>query len=219
MDDSYSRELLGTFLKEEGICFSWLEESDEKSADLELWLGDQKAIGELKTVAKRIQGKGIVGEDLGDTVRDKIRKASPQLKNACKNMSPGILFLLGETRTDQKFLSWDHVVVAMQGAYTFCWPNFPDGGGAYEKHGKGNRMGKDGQGDAHNKSISAIAVCRCDYGEGVAEKISVCCVYHNKYASVPIESGFPRTGNAVEMYIMDFGKYQFPPPKYPPSDV
>lgn len=219
MDDSFSRDLLGDFLEKEGIDFSWLPESDEKSADLELWLEGQKIIGELKTVAKRIQGKGIVGEELGDTVRDKIAKASPQLKNACKNMSPGILFLLGETRTDQKFLGYDHVVVAMQGAYTFCLPNFPDWGGAYEKHGKGNQMGKDGQGNAHNKSITAIAVCRCDYDGGVAEKISVCCVYHNKYASVPIESGFPRTGNAVEMSIVDFGKYPLPPKKYLPSHV
>jgi len=211
MDDSHSRELLETFLKEEGIRFSWLKESDKKSADLELWLEGQKIIGELKTIIgeekdgyeeRPVKGTEhtiiIQGGCLGSAIRGKIRDAEKQLKPSCGNKFSGILFLMGGDRAGSSYLRLDHVIAALEGIPTVTIHDYPDNKVVSE--------GRKGASELIKKSaLSAIAICYCCYNgktsNGKAEKISKCHIFRNKHASIPIKTNFSDSG---EWHVIDW---------------
>jgi hypothetical protein len=186
-----SQTLFEKFCSDSGIKCVHIQTEKTKTPDYELTIDGQKVIVEVKEIIRNkdeqeydrlIKERGIAGgtNTPGDRVREKIRKASPQIKMLTRGIKPSILVLL-DRGLIAGHLEPYNIRVAMYGLEQvhINVPRNP----SISPYATGMSYGpKRKMTDNHNTSISAIG--------GLLTLVPneiILYVYHNKYAAVPLD--------------------------------
>lgn len=187
-----SEKLFEDYCKSKSIVCKRIPETDSKTPDYELSIGDQRIIVEVKEITPNKEEKksnqlllkrgygNALSNTPGGRVRKKINSSSQQIKTETKGIHPSILVLFD---SGQKYSHLDpyDIRVGMYGLEQVYFALPPVGSEAPYVTGSGYGP-KRKMTPEHNTSISAIgALFRPRSGEVLLH------VYHNKFALVPLD--------------------------------
>jgi len=197
VDKTQSEKWFELMCGEKKVPFTRIQESDLQTPDYEIELNGQRVIVEVKEILpnpeekaslEKLERDGVglaTGGTPGGRVRNKINSASGQIKARTEGRLPSILVLCdirygcGQIG---RHLDPDNIRVAMEGLdqVIVAVPNDPQ----KSPYSIGTKSGsKKKMTETDNTSISAIGVLYTPPNQPIS-----ILVYHNRHASVPIET-------------------------------
>lgn len=216
MSRTKSELLFESYCDEHGMTLLRVPESEKKTPDYELTLGNSKIIIEVKELAKNererlsdrlLEKRGygsVITHVPGERVRKKISASSAQIKARTQGEFCGLLILYGSGRLSLELDSYqiraamcglEHVVIAVPSDFSAS----PYAVGS--KFGAKRQMTADS-----NTSISAIGVIS-DNQPGRTELV----IYHNKHAAIPIDPRLFYPYKVRQYRLRDDSENQLPP--------
>lgn len=204
-----SEKLFEKFCGVRGITYERIDEGDEKTPDYLLTLSDTVVVAEVKEIERneaekesdrRLKERGYgdcLTNEPGDRVRNKIRKASPQIRRRAEGKKPGILVLF-DGGCAYRHLDPYNIRVAMSGLEQvhIAVPKDPNQRpyATGMSHGPKRKMT-----ETANTSISAVAVMYVADHDNI--KVDV---YHNKHAAIPLDPGVV-AAYGIDQYFLEDG--------------
>ncbi|MDY0744128.1 hypothetical protein SNE35_06410 [Paucibacter sp. R3-3] len=200
--ETVSESLFEKICQREGFAFSRVLESSERRPDYTLALKNTKLIVEVKELQPTKEEWSVIRCDPGifdgsltyhwgtpgEKIRKKIADANAQLKALSKTELPSLLVLHDPVQFWPELLDSDSVRAAMYGIETaLISPEPAPGGGATvlkRRHGGRKKLT-----DNDNTSLSAIGILFLEEGHLRLD------VFHNWYATVPLEPSYFSSGN------------------------
>lgn len=209
---SKSESLFETFCDLNQISCERIEESSRvKTPDYKINLSGQDIIVEIKQFDPSKEEKDVInrkqqGENIafdinpGERIRKAIRKANPQLKMFSERKIPTLLVVFDNV-TPYQFHTEDYcVMTAMKGVdqIPVLVPKDIQKSAIFgEVESGGNRAMRP---DA-NTAISAVATMRLYADDNI-----LFCIYHNRFAAVPMDKALFRVGKVKQFELPEGSK-------------